>query len=495
MLVVPVSLRRRLLAAAALWITLALLLVGVLLVALFRQHAEAELAARAAGPLDALAAALTVVPAPPSSAGAESRLDLAEQPSDEAFRRPYGGAYWWISDVQATPLRSRSWWDAVPAPALAEEFARLAGARIGRFDVTGPQAQPLVVWARRVELGDWDRPLVVAVAFDTTRLQGVTRDFARTVALALAALALALWAASWWQVQLGLEPMRRLQQSLASLRAGRSSQLQGRFPAEVQPLVNELNALLDDNDRLVRQAREQTGNLAHALKTPLAVLGNAAAQWQGDEGERLRAQLAHIHRQVELQLARARATSAGTLTARDVDRRADAAATVDSLLRTLQRLHAERRIVAVRVGDPPPLIVAVDSDVLHELLGNLLDNAFRWARSEVRVSLQAVAPAQQLRLDIDDDGPGIPEPRREEALQRGRRLDETQPGSGLGLAIADELVRLAGGSLQLAAAPLGGLRVSLMLPLWVAGPVATAPQDAGTQGLRALDRAVPTDPS
>jgi signal transduction histidine kinase len=464
------SLRRRLLAAAAIWISLALLLVGVLLVVLFRHHAEQELAARAASPLDALAAALAVIPSAPSYGDVAPRLALSEEPSDEAFRRPYGGAYWWVADGQAAPLRSRSWWDAAPMPALAAEFGRLADARIGRFEAAGPQAQPLVVWARRVEVGGWERPLVVAVALDATRLQGMTRDFAHTVALALGALAVALWAASWWQVRLGLAPMRRLQQALSGLRAGRSSQLQGRFPAEVQPLVNELNALLDDNDRLVRHAREQTGNLAHALKTPLAVLGNAAAGWRGDDGEQLRAQVAHLQRQVELQLARARATAAGTLTARDAGRRADAAAVVDGLLRTLQRLHAERGIVAARGGDLEPITVAMDADVLHELLGNLLDNAFRWARTEVRVLMHVDVQAQRLRIDIDDDGPGIPGPRREEALQRGRRLDETQPGSGLGLAIADELVRLGGGSLQLTEAPLGGLRASLVLPLWVAQP-------------------------
>lgn len=459
------SLRRRLLAAAAMWITLALLLVGVLLVVLFRHHAEQELAERAAGPLDALAAALKVAPSTPADGGLAPRLGLAEEPSDDAFKRPYGGAYWWVTEDRATPLRSRSWWDAEPAPQLANELGQLVDARIGRFELVGPQAQPLIVWARRVELADWERPLVVAVAYDTTRLEGVTRDFARTVAWALGALAVALWAASWWQVRLGLAPMRRLQQALAGLRAGRSIQLEGRFPAEVQPLVNELNALLDDNDRLVKQAREQTGNLAHALKTPLAVLSNASAGWQGDEGERLREQLARIDRQVELQLARARATAAGTLTARDADRRADAAAVVDSLLHTLQHLHGERGIRAVRVGDLSPVSLAVESDVLYELLGNLLDNAFRWARSEVRVALAVDTHAQRLRLDIDDDGPGIPELRREEALQRGRRLDETEPGSGLGLAIADELVRLGGGNLQLAEAPMGGLRVSLALPL------------------------------
>lgn len=461
------SLRRRLLLAAAAWITLALLVVGVLLVALFRHHAGQELAARAAGPLDALAAALVVQAAP---GGGAAVLGLADEgPADEAFRRPYGGAYWWVADEGAQPLRSRSWWDTGP-PALGAAFARLADERIVRFEAAGPQQQPLVVWARRVELAAWERPLVVAVALDASRLQGMTRDFARTVALALGVLALALWAASWVQVRQGLAPLARLQQSLASLRGGRTRMLAGRFPAELQPLVDDLNALLQDNDRLVRQAREQTGNLAHALKTPLAVLGNAAAGWPGEAGELLRGQLAQIQRQVDMQLARARATAAGQAPGRGAERRSDPAAVVDALLRTLQRLHAERAVDAQRGGDAAPPPVAVDTDVLHELLGNLLDNAFRWARSRLRVTLAAGSDgdgtdAPCLHLCIDDDGPGIAPARRAEALQRGRRLDETTPGSGLGLAIADELLRLAGGTLALHDSPLGGLQVRITLPL------------------------------
>ena len=469
------SLRRRLLAAAAAWISLALLVVGVLLVGLFRHHAEQELAARAAGPLDALAAALSVDTAAGTSA---HRLSLASEPADERFRRPYGGAYWWVSDGLAQPLRSRSWWDTQPTAALAPAFERLTGAEIGRYRATGPQQQPLVVWARRVELAGWDRPLIVAVALDATRLQGMTRGFAQTVALALGMLALALWSASWLQVQLGLAPLVRLQQSLASLRAGRADALTGRFPTEVQPLVDDLNAVLSDNDRLVRQARAQTGNLAHALKTPLAVLGNAAAGWTGDEGAQLRAQLAQIHRQVERQLARARATSAGALAGRGGERRADVAGTVDGLLRALQRLHAERTIQARRLGKTSLPAVAVEPDVLHELLGNLLDNAFRWARRQVQVTVVVDAAAQRLRLDIDDDGPGIPVQRREDALQRGLRLDETQPGSGLGLAIADELVHLGGGTLVLDDAPIGGLRVQLTLPLAAVAAVAALASSA-----------------
>lgn len=456
------SLRHRLLIAAAAWIVLALLAVGVLLVFLFRHHAGQELAARAAESLDALAAALVVNR---DVDGATTGLRLAEEPTDEAFRRPYGGAYWWVADAAAQPLRSRSWWDAQPAAALAADFARLSGAEIGHFEAIGPQQQPLVVWARRVELADWERPLVVAVALDATRLQRMTRDFAQTVALALSALAVALWLASWLQVRMGLAPLARLQRALGSLRAGRARSLDGRYPAEVQPLVDDLNALLADNDRLVSQAREQSGNLAHALKTPLAVLGNAAAGWTGEDAEQLRGQLAQIQRQLELQLARARATSTGLAPGRDSERRSEAGAVVDALLRTLQRLYAERSITAERLGDAALPALAVEPYVLHELLGNLLDNAFRWARSRVQVRLMAHANAGSLQVLIDDDGPGIPPGRRLEALQRGRRLDETQPGSGLGLAIADELVQLSGGTLVLEDATPGGLRVRLSLPL------------------------------
>lgn len=453
------SLRRRLLAAGGAWIVLALLVFGVLLVALFRQHAGQELAARAAVSLDALAAALAVrTPAD----GAAASLQLASEPVDDAFRRPYAGAYWWVADG-ASPhalLRSRSWWDTQP-PVLPG----LGDGGLGQFDAVGPRQQPLVVWARRVELAAWDRPLVVAVGLDATRLQGMTRDFARTVALALVTLAVVLWVASWLQVRLGLAPLARLQRALGSLRAGDARSLEGRFPTEVQPVVDDLNALLADNDRLVSQAREQTGNLAHALKTPLAVMGNLSAGWVGEEGEQMRGQLAQVRQQVEWQLARARATSVGRTAGREADRRSDAASTVEALVRTLQRLHADRPVAVSRQGDPAPPAVAFEPDVLHELLGNLLDNAFRWARGEVLVTLLADEGEQALTLTIDDDGPGIAPALRTEALQRGRRLDESLPGSGLGLAIADELLRLGGGALSLEDAPLGGLRVRITLPV------------------------------
>jgi len=460
------SLRRRLLLAAALWIALGLAAVGVLLVLLFRQHVEQELAERARVQLDALIAGLAVEP-PSADAAAPPHLRLQREPPDPAFRQPLGGLYWLVQGDGAL-LRSRSWWDTLPEPALAARWSTLDAGATGRFGATGPGDQPLLLWARRVELAGLDAPVVVAVGSDVTRLRSLTRSYALTVGSALGVLALVLWGASWLQVRSGLAPLGRLQLALQRLRGGQAQRIEGRYPAEVQPLVADLNAVLDDNERLVRQAREQSGNLAHALKTPLAVIGNAVTHWPGEDGALVRAQLALLQRQVELHLVRARAA------ARALDSTPGAAAgtpvspVLEDLLRVLERLYAARQLRFERQLPPQALRVAMASDTLHDLLGNLLDNACKWARGRVRVCARVEGEpgaAALAAIEIHDDGPGIAPEQREAALQRGQRLDERQPGSGLGLAIADELVRLHGGTLALEGSELGGLLVRVCLPV------------------------------
>jgi signal transduction histidine kinase len=226
--------------------------------------------------------------------------------------------------------------------------------------------------------------------------------------------------------------------------------------------------VLDDNERLVRQAREQSGNLAHALKTPLAVIGNAATHWPGEDGALVRAQLALLQRQVELHLVRARAAARALDTTPGAAAGTPVSPVLADLLRVLERLYAARQLRFERQLPPQSPRVAMASDTLHDLLGNLLDNACKWAHSRVRVSVRVegeAGAAAVAAIEIDDDGPGIAPEQREAALQRGQRLDERQPGSGLGLAIADELVRLHGGTLVLEASDLGGLRVRVALPV------------------------------
>lgn len=436
------SLRRRLLTAAALWITLALGVVGLLLVLLFRHHVERELAERAQTQLDALTSGLAVAPA-------DATVALQTEPSDPAFRQPLSGWYWLVSVDGQIRLRSRSWWDHAPTALPLRPPARVA--------VEGPAGQQLLMWTRTVELAGADVPLVVAVGADATRLQGLTRSFALTVAAALAVLALALWAAAWLQVRSGLAPLARLQTALQQLRQGQATRLQGTQPAELQPLVDELHAVLDDRQELLEQARQQAGNLAHGLKTPLAVIGNIAQRWPGEDGELLRQQLQRMGRQIDWQLMRARAA---------VSARSSAATPVLPALQELRpvllRLHAERGLQLQLAVDGDAPGVAVEPEALKEMLGNLLDNACKWARHQVRVRLSPDGTG--VRIEVDDDGPGIAPEQRALALQRGQRLDERRGGSGLGLAIVDELARLHGGTLELADADLGGLRAVLRLP-------------------------------
>ena len=269
----------------------------------------------------------------------------------------------------------------------------------------------------------------------------------------------ALLAGGLWLVRRGVSPIKQLRTRLAAVHAGRDRHVGGQYPTEVQPLVDDLNALLDQREQMVRKALAKAGDLAHGLKTPLAVLAQEAeradAGGQRDLAAALHEQVERMRRQVEYHLAHARA-AASAPGARCLVRES-----VDGLTRTLQRLHADRG-VSIDVSVPPELSVRGQREDLDEMLGNLLDNACRWARR--RVELAAAAHDASIVITVDDDGPGLDPKLYSQVLQRGVRADEAAPGSGLGLAIVRELAELYGGSISLDRAPLGGLRATLRLP-------------------------------
>ena len=439
------SLGARLLLAATAWIVLALVATAFALTALFRQHVESELAERMRGHLDDLVAAL--------ARSADGSVTVGRELSEPLFRRPYGGFYWIVQRPDGTLVRSRSLWDhSLDLAPLAA-----AGADVTRVEGEGPRAQPVVFWARRIRLPGVDGPILVAVGADVSRLQATTRSFARTLAAALAVVAVALVAAAVLQVRLGLKPLRQLHGALLDLRARRAERVVGAYPGEVQPLVDDLNAVLAENAGIVERARAQTGNLAHGLKTPLAVIANVSDRLPGPDGELMRSQVDRMRRQVEMHLVRARAAAA----ARGTGQATPVRPAVDDLVRTIERLYGDRHL-RITVCHAEPAAFPGDAQELHEMLGNLLDNAGKWARSQVVVS--AGARDGRLVFEIDDDGPGVPPAERAAILERGKRLDETHPGTGLGLANVDDLARMCGGSLRLDASPLGGLRARLDLP-------------------------------
>ncbi|MBX3636865.1 MAG: ATP-binding protein, partial [Rubrivivax sp.] len=287
-------------------------------------------------------------------------------------------------------------------------------------------------------------------------------------AASLAVLAALLGAAALAQVAVGLAPLRALQRALAAVHEGRAQRLEEAFPAEVQPLVDDFNRVLDRNAEIVTRARTQAGNLAHAIKTPLAAMAQAAASARRAPQQAAalpalvdeQVQLARRH--VDWHLARSRAAAAQGLPGA----RAAVQPAIAGLLRVMEHVHAERGLDIRCDPVAPGLTIAGEVQDLQEMVGNLIDNACKWARSTVHVAAWSAGGPQGRRLHIavEDDGPGIAAERRERVLARGERLDETVPGSGLGLGIVSELAALYGGRLSLGTATAGGLRAELELP-------------------------------
>jgi signal transduction histidine kinase len=263
-------------------------------------------------------------------------------------------------------------------------------------------------------------------------------------------------------IQRAVAPLRRLRASLSALREGRSQRIEGDHPSEVQPLVDDLNALLEDRERAVARAIATAGDLAHGLKTPLAVLGQeaeqAAAAGHHDLATTLGQLVERMQRQVDYHLARARATAPARAAP---GLRCPVLPSVEGLVRTMRRLHAEREL-AIDVDVAPAHEIRGRREDLDEMLGNLLDNACKWARSRVAISSSIEDP--ELVIAVDDDGPGLDPSLRAQVLQRGVRIDQRTPGSGLGLAIVSDLAELHGGAVTLDTSPLGGTRARLQLP-------------------------------
>jgi signal transduction histidine kinase len=452
------SLRLRLMLGAAMWVFLALACAVVVLRGLFVDHVEGQVRARLISDLTQLTAAAEV--------DAQGTVTISQPLSEPQFRRPLSGLYWQIETLDGKGLlRSRSLWDGmlqVPLPS-ENDIAQAENGIISSV-VPGPGESPLLVVERQILFPDYDKPLRLMVGWDEGQLKTLIDAFTRTLAVSFAVLAVGIVGAAWAQVVFGLVPLRRLRLALRAVGQGNTNRLHGTYPQEVLPLVKDLNAMLGRNERMMTSARETAGNLAHGLKTPLAIIANEAQamaqRGQTETATLLTQQVDLMRRQVDHHLARARAQAAGETRGL----KTPVEPSVQRLVRVMGRLHnCTLRFVPPTAALPLPAFRG-DAQTLEEILGNILENACKWAATTVRVSL-STDDAQSLRLCVEDDGPGIPEDRVADVLRRGKRLDESKPGSGLGLAIVDDLTRAVGGSLTLdRSADLGGLRVLLILP-------------------------------
>lgn len=457
------SLQARVLAATLGGMLLALALTGWTLHHLFRQHVEQQFVSDLTRQLHQVLARLDdTTTAPPS-------INTALL-SDPRWTQPYGGLYWQLQRPDGSVVqRSRSLWDQ----ALALPRDTVPNGEVHRHALKGPDGQALLALEQSVSRVDADvegQRWTLAVAASTARLEEAVDAFSGVLFTSLALLALLLGTAVLAQLWFGWAPLRALERALQQVNAGSVSRLDGQWPTEVQPLADGFNQALTHLDNNLQTARTQAGNLAHALKTPLAVLRQAADQADADElRQQVHEQVDKAQRQIDWHLRRARSAALAGMTGPQSSTAVEPV--IQGLLRVMGKVHAARALhlsLAMESSHAPPgsrpLTAAVDEQDLHDMLGNLLDNACQWARSRVEVSLSD--SPQGVCIGILDDGPGIGDTPPEQLLQRGLRLDESTPGSGLGLAIVQELVTLYGGQVQLSSArpPASGLQVTLFLP-------------------------------
>jgi signal transduction histidine kinase len=449
------SLALRLFLWATGWTVVILIVTGIVLSTLYRNAVERAFDRR----LDVYLRTLVADVASPE----EGTDKFPQSIGEPLFDLPLSGWYWQVARLDTAKPEvhsSRSLWDS-NFPRLADGGQGSGGYRQGYAQ--GPEDVRLRLAERTVDLGE-DGRYLVAVAGDATEIDNEMRSFDRVIGATFGALAIALLLTTALQVRFGLLPLKRISASLAAIRSGRAERLQGEFPVEIAPLARETNALIDANREIVERARTHVGNLAHALKTPLSVLVNEAAARADDPlAQKVREQTDIMRDQVARQLERARLAARSTV----VGALIDVSPVVTALARTMEKLHRERDI-AIAVDVPEQARFPGEQHDLEEMIGNLVDNACKWAQS--RIAIEVVADRfegdgkPRVRIIVDDDGPGLSPSEREQVALRGRRLDESKPGSGLGLSIVVELAGLYGGVLSLGTAPIGGLRAELALP-------------------------------
>jgi signal transduction histidine kinase len=440
---IPRSLSGRLLSVALMLIVVALLAAGVAMYFALHRFVQGQVDGRLDGQILSVRDALHVAP--------DGSLSLDPVANGPPFDRPHTGWYW---KVVAPSVELHS-------PSLGSDDFVLTGPlleyhpRPETADGTGPEDEPLRVRAQRFRVEGTS--VIIVSSAPRHALDGPLREAMTPVALTLGVLALALIGGVVLQVRLGLRPLSQLTVDLQRVRTGKAERIPGAQPSEVAPLVAELNTLLDQNALNLERARRHVANLAHGLKTPLATLAVIMGErgWYADG--RLRPLLMTMDRRIRHHLSRARlAALGGPERARTL-----LAPRVADHIGAFGKLYADKGL-AYEIHIALDTAVACEAQDLDELLGNLLDNASKWARQQVLITADKVGP--MIEMTIEDDGPGLSDQQAIDVMRPGHRLDESAPGYGFGLPITRELAELYGGTVELTPSRLGGLQAAVSLP-------------------------------
>ncbi len=448
------SLTFRVIALSTIWALVTLVVIFTLITTLYRQASERGFDSLLSAHLFNLIGSVGVT--------GQGELTGAPDLGDLRFSEPRSGWYWSVepaSEGVSGELRSSSMTGAIPSPSVAEVPFDAGFQR--NYLTDGLDGERLQVFESEFVLDAGNRIARFRVMGNESELEREIAAFQRRLLTYLSLFGVGMIVINGAAILYGLQPLRRVREALAMVRQGTARRLDGSFPAEIEPLANETNALIENNRRIVERSRTQVGNLAHSLKTPLAVLLNEGHALGGEKGRLISEQATSMQRQVEYYLQRARMAAQ-----RDsVVYRTEVKPLVQRMVRVMGKLDPRTELTLLLPQEE--VIFAGEREDLEEVLGNLLENAMKWARGKVAVSVMPIAgregDAGFFEIGVEDDGPGIPEDKALEALKRGRRLDESKPGTGLGLAIVADLVNEYGGKLALERGALGGLRASIRL--------------------------------
>ena len=383
--------------------------------------------------------------------GPDGDIRMNRPLGDQRFLEPNSGLYWQITGKDAMPFPSRSLWDRALSPPAGHEDQAVHFRNSNEFP-----DEPLRIAERSIKLPDSDVAWTFMVAQSRDSLDGQIIELRSVLVTSFMLLALGLIILAVLQTFYGLWPLRAVRKAIAQMRSGQESRVTDALPDEVMPMVNELNALLDYNEKQAEESRRHAGNLAHALKTPLTVIMNSATAQAPDISETVIREATTMRRQVDHHLARARAVGRRGHS----HSRAVVWGSLEAVERAVGRLYAHVRLDMA--GDKE-IAARVERQDLDEMLGNLIENAAKYGGGSVFVTVEHAGDF--VEMIIEDDGQGIPESERERLFDRGARLDTGKPGTGLGLAIVRDVVEIYGGTVALEKSEdLGGLLVRLRLP-------------------------------
>lgn len=447
------SLTLRVIAFSTAWAVLALIVISTVITTLYRESSERGFESVLSAHLFNLIGSIGV-----SDTG---YLTGSPDLGDLRFSEPRSGWYWAVEPVSGDlrgSLRSSSMIAPLASPSASEVPFNPSFQR--DYTTEGIAGERLEVFESEFVLDNANRVARFRVMGNRTELEEEIAGFETRLFFYLAIFGFGMIAINALAILVGLQPLRRVSEALSHVREGTAKRLTGTFPAEIEPLANETNALIDNNRRIVERSRTQVGNLAHSLKTPLAVLLNESRAIGGDKGRLLAEQATAMQQQVEHYLQRARIAAQRE----SVVYRTPVVETLVPMVRVFQKLKPDLSVVLVKPEHE--VVFGGEKADLEEMVGNLLENASKWGRARARLSIippAAEAGGKTFQLWIEDDGPGIPEDKARDVLRRGARLDETKPGTGLGLSIVSDLVKEYGGVLGLGRSDLGGLKVTIEL--------------------------------